>query len=358
MSTPSPFVHLHVHSHYSLLQGLPKVPALVKRAKEYEMDTLAITDYGSMYGCIEFYKTCKKEGIKPIIGVDAYMAFRGMEQKDHGIDNKRYPFTLLAENHEGYQNLMKLVTQSHVKGFYYRPRMDKELLRKYSAGLICLSGPVFGEIGQAILTKNMDRAKDLVAEYQDIFGKENFFLEVMFNDHIEGLETINRDLAELSRTTGAPLVATHNIHYLDADDREAFDTLLGVSTSGTKIGSGFMRGNFTFTSGDEMTELFKDYPEAITNTRDIADRCNLEIDIDSWYFPDYPIPDGTTYDEVLRENTYAGLKAREMEQTDEVTERIEYELNIIKDKGYSSYFLIMADLVRAAKDMGIYTNTQ
>ena len=358
MSTPSPFVHLHVHSHYSLLQGLPKVPALVKRAKEYEMDTLAITDYGSMYGCIEFYKTCKKEGIKPIIGVDAYMAFRGMEQKDHGIDNKRYPFTLLAENHEGYQNLMKLVTQSHVKGFYYRPRMDKELLRKYSAGLICLSGPVFGEIGQAILTKNMDRAKDLVAEYQDIFVKENFFLEVMFNDHIEGLETINRDLAELSRTTGAPLVATHNIHYLDADDREAFDTLLGVSTSGTKIGSGFMRGNFTFTSGDEMTELFKDYPEAITNTRDIADRCNLEIDIDSWYFPDYPIPDGTTYDEVLRENTYAGLKAREMEQTDEVTERIEYELNIIKDKGYSSYFLIMADLVRAAKDMGIYTNTR
>jgi len=331
---------------------------MVARAKEYGMTALAITDYGAMYGCIEFYKECRKHDIKPIIGVDAYMAFRSMEQKDHGIDNKRYPFTLLAYNETGYKNLMKLVTQSHVRGFYYRPRMDKQLLREHADGLICMSGPVFGEVGQAILTKNFERAEELVKEYQDIFGKENFYLEIMFNDHIEGLETINKDIKKLSVTTGAPLVATNNNHYLDPDDREAFDTLLGVSTTGNKIGSNFMRGDFHFTSGKEMQEKFKDYPEALANTQVIADRCNLEIDIDSWYFPDFPIPENTNYDDYLKQVTYEGIEKRGFEKTEDIQERIEYELDIIKSKGYSSYFLIMADLVKAAKEMGIYTNTR
>ena len=322
------------------------------------MNTLALTDYGSMYGSIEFYKTCKKEGIKPIIGLDAYMAFRGMEDKEHGIDTKRYPFTLLAYNHTGYQNLMKLVTQSFVKGFYYRPRMDKKLLSQYSEGLICMSGSMYGEIGQAILTKNIDKAKSLVTEYQTIFGKENFFLEIMFNNHIEGLTELNRDIAELSKETGAPLVATHNSHYLFPEDREAFDTLLGVSTSGNKVQSGFMKGNFHLATGEEMSELFHDYPEALANTRVIADRCTLEIDIDSWYFPDFPTPEGLSYDEVLRKQTYDGIALREMEKSAELIERIEYELGIISSKGYSSYFLIMADLVQSAKNMGIYTNTR
>ncbi len=257
------FVHLHTHTHYSLLQGLSKIKPLVARAKEYGQEALAITDYGSMYGCIEFYKECHVQDIKPIIGVDAYMAFRSMEQKDHGIDNKRYPFTLLAYNLTGYKNLMKLVTQSYLKGYYYRPRMDKELLREYAEGLICLSGSVFGEIGQAVITKNMEKAEGLVREYQEIFGKENFYLEIMFNRHIEGLEHINADIKKLSETTGAPLVATQNSHYLDPDDREAFDTLLGVSTTGNKIGSNFMQGDFHFTSTEEMIEKFADYPEAI-----------------------------------------------------------------------------------------------
>lgn len=354
----SQFVHLHNHSHYSLLQGLTKIPDMVKCAKEYDMPALALTDYGSMYGCIEFYKECKKHDIQPIIGVDAYMAFRTMEDKDHGIDNKRYPFTLLAYNEIGYKNLMKLVTQSYIKGFYYRPRMDKTLLRKYSEGLICLSGPVFGEVGQAVLTKNLTRAEEIIREYQDIFGKENYYLEIMFNNHIDGLETINRDIAELGKKTSAPLVATQNSHYINPDDREAFDTLLGVSTTGQRIGSNFMRGDFHFASPDEMQEKFKDYPEALSNTAAIADRCNLEIDIDSWYFPDYPIEEGRNYDDVLRDLTYAGIEKRNLEQTKEITERIEYELDIIKSKGYSSYFLIMGDLVRAAKEMGIYTNTR
>lgn len=357
MTTPG-FVHLHTHSHYSLLQGLTKIPDLVKHAKKYNMQALALTDYGSMYGSIEFYKTCKKEGIKPILGVDAYMSFRRMEDKDHGIDTKRYPFTLLAYNHDGYQNLMKLVTQSFIKGFYYRPRMDKELLREYSNGIICLSGSIYGEIGQAVLTKNLEKAKSLIYEYQDIFGKENFFLEIMFNDHIDGLTDLNADIAELSRETGAPLVATQNSHYLSVDDREAFDTLLGVSTSGNKVQTGFMRGDFHFTSPEEMKILFREYPEAIANTIVIADRCELEIDIDSWYFPDFPIPAGSNYDEVLRKQTYDGIIRRGMQESDGITKRIEYELGIIASKGYSSYFLIMADLVQSAKDMGIYTNTR
>ncbi|MFT7328043.1 MAG: DNA polymerase-3 subunit alpha [Crocinitomicaceae bacterium] len=354
----SKFVHLHNHSHYSLLQGLSKIPEMIEKAKESKMKAMAITDYGSMYGCIEFYKQCLKNDIKPIIGLDAYMAFRGMEQKDHGIDNKRYPFTLLAYNLTGYKNLMKLVTQSYIKGFYYRPRMDKELLRKHSEGLICLSGPIFGELGQAVITKQIQKAEEVIREYQDIFGKENYYLEVMFNNHIDGLETINRDIAELSNKTGAPLVATNNNHYINPDDREAFDTLLGVSTSGNKIGSSFMKGDFHFASSNEMIEKFKDYPEAIENTVKIAERCDLEIDIDSWYFPEFPIPEGTTYDDYLRKLTYEGISKRGFERTPEVEERIEYELEIISSKGYSSYFLIMADLVSAAKDMGIYTNTR
>jgi len=322
------------------------------------MNALAITDYGSMYGCIEFYKQCLKNDIKPIIGLDAYMAFRSMEQKDHGIDNKRYPFTLLAYNLTGYKNLIQLVTQSYIKGFYYRPRMDKELLREHSEGLICMSGPIFGEVGQAVITKQMDKAENIIKEYQDIFGKENYYLEIMFNDHIDGLTEINKDIAELSKKTGAPLVATNNNHYINPDDREAFDTLLGVSTTGNKIGSGFMRGDFHFASTEEMIEKFADYPEAIENTVNIADRCDVEIDIDSWYFPDIEIPEGKNYDDYLREVTYEGIAKRGMERTKEVEERIEYELGIIQSKGYSSYFLIMADLVRAAKDMGIYTNTR
>lgn len=352
------FVHLHTHSHYSLLQGLSKIKPMVSLAKKDKQSALALTDYGSMYGTIEFYKECLKQNIKPIIGLDAYMAFRGMEQKDHGIDNKRYPFVLLVKNQQGYKNLMKLVTQSHIKGFYYRPRMDKKLLRKYSEGLICLSGPIFGEIGQALITKNMTKAENLVSEYQDIFGKENFYLEIMFNKHIEGLKEINEDYKKLSKKTGAELVATQNAHYIDPDDREAFDTLLGVSKTGNKIGSGFMTGDFHFADTAEMIKNFSDYPEAIENTLKIAEQCNLEIDIDSWYFPEFPIPTGKTYDEVLLEQTYAGIEKRHMQQSPEIEERIKYELDIISSKGYSSYFLIMADLVRAAKEMEIYTNTR
>ncbi len=352
------FVHLHTHSHYSLLQGLSKLPDLVKMAVDDGQEALALTDYGSMYGAIHFYKEAKKQGIKPIIGLDAYMAFRSMEQKDHGIDNKRYPFVLLVKNEQGYKNLLKLVTQSHLKGFYYRPRMDKKLLREYSEGLICLSGPIFGEIGQALITKNFEKAENLVREYQDIFGKENFYLEIMFNRHIEGLKEINQDYKKLSEKTGAPLVATQNSHYLHPDDREAFDTLLGVSTTGNKIGSNFMQGDFHFAHTQEMIEKFVDYPEAIENTVKIAEQCDLEIDIDSWYFPDIDIPEGKNYNDYLRELTYAGIEKRHMERTPELEKRIEYELDIIKSKGYSSYFLIMGDLVRAAKEMGIYTNTR
>lgn len=358
MAEKSDFIHLHTHSHFSLLQGLTKIPHLVKRAKEYGMDALALTDYGAMYGSIEFYKECRKNEIKPILGIDAYMAFRTMEDKDHGIDNKRYPFTLLAKDHAGYNNLLKLVTRSYVKGFYYRPRMDKELLRQYQGGLVCMSGPIFGELGQAVLTKNFDKAKNIIREYQDIFGKENYFVELMFNGHFEGLEGLNRDLTRLAQEMGAGIVATQNAHYLDPSDREAFDTLIGISTTGVRAREGFMQGDFAFYDAEEMKRRFDEYPEAVENTRKIAEMCNLEIDLDAWHFPTYPIPEGKTYDDVLREQTYAGIEKRGIERTAEIEERIDYELEVIKNKGYSSYFLIVADMLQEGLKKGIYTNTR
>jgi len=358
MSKKSDFIHLHTHCHYSLLQGLSMISDLVSKAREYNMDALALTDYGSMYGAITFYKECLSQNIKPILGIDAYMAFRTMHDKDHGIDNKRYPFTLLVKNQTGYKNLLKLVTQSYVKGFYYRPRMDKNLLREYSDGLICMSGPIFGELGQAVLIKKYDRAKKIIKEYQDIFGKENYFVELMFNNHIEGLETLNKNLAQIAKEMGAPIVATQNSHYLEPDDREAFDTLIGVSTTGARVRDGFMQGDFAFYDGEEMAKRFKDYPEAIKNTRKISNMCNLKLDLESWHFPEFPIPEGKTYDDVLKEQTYAGLEKRGLNKTKEVVERIEYELGIIKDKGYSSYFLIVGDMLQEANKRGIYTNTR
>ena len=196
-------ISLRNYSNYSICESNIKIEDLVDFANKNNFNAFGLTDYKLLSGSIEFSIECQKAGIQPIIGIDAYMAFRSMEQKDHGIDNKRFPFTLLCENNVGYKNLMKLVTQSYIKGFYYRPRMDKELLKKHAEGLICLSGPIFGEVGQAILTKNIAKAEKIVAEYQEVFGKENYFLEIMFNNHIDGLTEINRDIAELSKKNGS-----------------------------------------------------------------------------------------------------------------------------------------------------------
>ena len=354
------FVHLHTHSHYSLLDGLSKVDAMVKRAQELKMPALALTDHGNMYGAIEFYKLCKSHGIKPIIGVEAYIAERTRFDKEPGIDAKRYHLTLLAKNEKGYKNLLKLVSRANLEGYYYKPRMDKELLREHSEGIICLSGCFGGELSRALSAHNDEKARAIIAEYQDIFGKENYFLEIMAHVKMDGAKEVRDKIVALGRELNIPLVATHDSHYLDEDDHKAHDTLLAVQTGSDTTDANrltFGDDNFSLIDAKKAYELFKDIPDAVENTLKIAEMCDIEIELGKWVFPDIKLPErSSSYDEELKNITYEGLTRRELEKTPEVEERIEYELKIIKDKGYAPYFLVVADLLRFAAENKIFTN--
>lgn len=350
------FVHLHTHSHYSLLDGLSKLEDLIGLAKKFKMESMAITDHGNMYGTIEFYKLAKGAGIKPIIGVEAYMANRGRLNKDPGIDNKRYHLTLLAKNMAGYKNLMRLVTISNLEGFYYKPRVDKEILRKYSDGIIALSGCLGGELSRALANKDTEKAEEIIKEHQEIFGKENYFLEIMRHQTIPGDEEIRQNLVKLSKKFDIPLVATVDSHYPCAEDNKAHETLLAIQTNGDlKDENKFSFGedDYSFIDTEKARELFKDTPEAVENTAKIADLCNLKLELGRWVFPDFKIEAGKTYDEKLKELTYAGFKRLGLKQTPKVIERVEYELKVIIGKGYSPYFLVVGDLLDHAKKMGI-----
>jgi len=350
------FIHLHTHSHYSLLDGLSKLEDLVDLAKKRGMPALAITDHGNMYGAIEFYKLAKKAGIKPIIGVEAYVANRGRADKDPGIDNKRYHLTLLAKNMQGYKNLMRLVTISHLEGFYYKPRMDKEILRKYSEGIIALSGCLGGELSRALANKDEEKGEKIIKEHQEIFGKENYFLEIMKHSTVPGGEEVRESLIKLSKKLDIPLVATIDSHYPCSEDNKAHETLLAIQTnSDIKDENKFSFGDddYSFVSTEEALELFKDTPEAVTNTMKVADVCNLELELGSWVFPDFKLDSNITYDEKLRDLTYEGFQKIGVERTPEIIERVEYELKVIFDKGYSPYFLVVGDLLRHAKENGI-----
>ena len=271
------FIHLHTHSHYSLLDGLSKPHELVKLAKEFNMSSIAVTDHGAMYGAIDFYQACKKEGIKPIIGVEAYVANRTRFDKESGIDNKRFHLTLLAETNEGYKNLIKLVTAAHLEGYYYKPRVDKDLLRLYGSGIIALSGCPAGELGRAILrSRDMARAEEIIHEHQEIFGKNNYFLEIMWHEDVENFNEWKDALIQLSRKTGVPLVATQDSHYPTLEHSRAHATLLAVSTGSDLGESGIFQGNgrYHFMSTDEALALFHEIPDAVYITKTIADRCN------------------------------------------------------------------------------------
>jgi DNA polymerase-3 subunit alpha len=356
----SDFVHLHVHSHYSLLDALPKIDELVDHAKKLGYKSLALTDHGNMYGTIEFYEACQKAGIKPIIGMEAYLV-AGSRFEKNNKDEKIYHQVLLAENNTGYKNLMKLASLASLEGFSDKPRLDKGLLKQYHEGLVALSGCFAGEI-PTILQRddNFEKAKTIALEYQEIFGKENFYLELMDLPALEGQMDMNTKLIQLSTETGIPLVVTRDSHYLQEDEAEAQDVLTCIRDGKTmeEDGRATMNGvDYSLAPAKEIINRFKHVPEAISNTAKIAERVNVTIELNKWHFPHLDLPDGKTADEYLREQVYEKLPKR-IEMTEEVKARADYELDIIAKKGYSPYFLTVADYINYAREHRIMVTTR
>ena len=353
----SPFVHLHTHSHYSLLSALPKIDELVTQAKAYGMPALALTDNGNLYGAIEFYKTCKKEGVKPIIGVDFYVAARTRQDKQAGVDSRRTRLVLLAKDLTGYKNLIQLVTASNLDGFYYKPRIDRELIEKYHEGLICISPSISSEIIQALKMSDKEKAKALIDYFKKIYGADNFYLELTHHPALEGHEKTMQTLIDIARETATPLVSAHDSYYLSPEDKAARKTLMLVNTndSAERMSRDDDEEDFSFISPDKASELFRNTPEALENTLNIAGKCNLELPLGKWVFPNYIVPSGKSYDDELRALVLDGIKKRNIEMTPEAEARIEYELKVIKDKGYSPYFLVVSDLLRFAHEHHILT---
>ncbi len=352
----SKFVHLHLHSHYSLLDGLTKIDDLIGRVKELGMDTVALTDHGVLYGAVEFYKKAKKAGIKPILGIEAYVAPRDRFSKEP--NERYYHLILLAENETGWKNIIRLATKAHLEGYYYKPRLDKDLLKQYHEGIIATSACLGGEIDQALLAGKFEEAVRVAKEYEEIFGKGNYFLEIQNHGHIPECVKIWEDKIRLSKETGIPLVATQDSHYTRPEDADYHDVLLAVQT-GNKIGDGdrlsMKAEDFSITSPETMAERFKDAPEALAATVAIGERCNVELDLKTTYLPDFPKPDGKTASEYLRELTEERLPGRYSgeKNTPEVRKRLEYELDVIGKTGFADYFLIVQDLIKWAKDHGI-----
>ncbi|MDD4761821.1 MAG: DNA polymerase III subunit alpha [Candidatus Pacebacteria bacterium] len=350
------FIHLHTHSHYSLLDGLAKIDDLIKEAKNLGMDSLAVTDHGNLYGALEFYKKAKKAGIKPIIGIESYLAPTSRFEKNSSV-GKYFHQLMLAETEEGWKNIIKLSTLAHLEGFYYKPRIDKELLKKYNRGIIATSSCLAGEIPQLILSKKYEAAEKAVQEFKEIFGPENFFLELQHHPNIKEQIEVNKIIEELSKKTDTPLIATQDIHYAKKEDSEYHDILLAVQT-GNKIGDSdrmsFRMDDFSMISEKEISDTFKHVPEAILNTGKIADRCHVEFKLGVPLLPKFPLPenfsDDFSYLEYLTQNR---LKNRFPNPDENTLNRLDYELKVIKQTGYAGYFLIVQDFINWAKDRGI-----
>src|SRR3989339_503548 len=354
------FVHLHVHSHYSLLNGLTKIKALVKAAKAKGFKALALTDYGSMYGAIEFYQVCLAEEIKPIIGFEAYVMSGSRNNLEE--DKSIYRLMLLAETFAGYQNLMRLSSRGHLEGFYRdKPCVDRELLREYAPGMIALSGPIEGEVPQLLKAGKIEDAKKIALEMQEIFGKGNFYLEMQDHPAISGQLDVNTKLIQIGKELDIPLVVTRDVHYLDFADAEAQDILRCIA-NGWRVDQSdredYRQVDRSLNSAEDIISRFRHVPEALENTVKIAERINLEIPLDVWHFAPVDIPEGKTYDDVLRESAFAAAPNFYPEITKELTDRLDYELDIIKTKGYSPYFLCVGDYVGYAKRNGIVESTR
>ena len=350
------FVHLHIHSEYSLLDGANRIKDLPVRAKELGMNAIAITDHGVMFGAIDFYKACKANGVKPIIGCEVYVAPRGRKDKEPKIDEKYNHLILLAKNNEGYKNLAKLVSLGFIEGFYYKPRIDKEILEKYHEGIICLSACLAGEVNQAILNNNIEEAKKVALWFKNLFG-EDYYLEVQ-NNGIKEQVLVNQKLVDLSRELNIPLVATNDAHYLKKEDAYNHEVLLCIQTGKKMTDEDRMRfdtDELYVKSPEEMIEYFKNIPEAIENTVKIAEKCNVEFEFGHTILPNYDVPEQySTHYDYLESLTQAGLAKRYGQNiTKEIQERAQYELSVIKKMGYVDYFLIVWDYINYAKTHNI-----
>lgn len=351
------FTHLHVHSHYSLLDGLPKIDEILDYCQKLEMDSVALTDHGAIYGAVEFFKKAKERKIKPVIGAELYLAFESRFQERPGIDDKRYHIVLLVKDEIGYKNLVKLITKAHLEGFYYKPRIDEELLKEYSKGLICLSACLQGKIPQLILVKKIDEAERTALKYQEIFGKGNFYLELQNHPNLKEQKIVNQYLIEISKKHQIPLVATNDCHYLKSEDAEAQDILMLINTGADPRDPERLTlkaDDFSMKSPEQMIEDFKETPEAIENTQKIVDLCNFEFKLGKISLPRFETPNGKSPDEYLRELCFQGAKEKYGEKLpNEIVERLNYELEVIFKTGFASYFLIVQDFVNWARSQRI-----
>ncbi len=350
------FVHLHVHTEYSLLDGVCRLNRLCCAAKERGQNAIAITDHGNLFGAVDFYKEAKKAGIKPIIGCEVYVASRSRFDKVHGIDSNRHHLVLLCKNETGYKNLTKLVSSAWVDGFYTKPRIDRELLEKHHEGLICLSACLAGEIPKLIVNGEYIKAKETALWYSNLFGKDNYYLEMQDHSLSEQLK-VNEGLIRLSKETGIPLVATNDVHYIDREDSKVQKVLICIATNHTvdeESALEFETDEFYLKTENEMYQKFGYIEEAIQNTQKIADMCNYDFEFGNTKLPNFQVPNGITHYDYLREKSYAGLRAKYGENPDKLyIDRLEYELSVIESMGYVDYFLIVSDFIQYAKDNGI-----
>ncbi len=350
------FVHLHLHTEYSLLDGACRINRVLDRAKELGQDSVAITDHGVMYGVIDFYKAAKSRGIKPVIGCECYVAPRSRHDKTHGIDSERYHLILLCENNVGYQNLIAMVSESFVNGFYVKPRIDLELLREHHEGLIALSGCLAGEVASALVADNYEKAKKTALTYKEIFGENNYFLEIQ-NHGIREQLAINPLLIRLSKETGIPLVATNDAHYVNREDSRVQQVLICIQTNhllGEDTGLEFESDNFYLKSEEEMLDVMKECPDAVTRTAEIAERCNVEFEFGNTKLPHFEVPDGWDHFEWFRKKCFDGFFERYGNSPPkEYEERLQYELDVINKMGYVDYFLIVHDFIDYARKKGI-----
>lgn len=349
------FVHLHLHSEYSLLDGACRLDNLIEKIKILGQPAVAITDHGVMYGTIDFYKKAIKAGIKPIIGCEVYVARRSRFDKEFKLDNKSYHLTLLCKNNKGYENLIKLVSLGFKEGFYNKPRVDKELILKYSEGLICLSGCVGGEVASLIRDKNFDKAKETALFYKNIFC-EDYYIEIQNNQDDKESQDIKNQLIKLSKQIDVKLVATNDVHYINKQDSKMHRVLMAIQTGSTldELKLDFGSDEFYVKSTDEMIDLFKDTPEAIDNTLEIESKCNVDFEFGKIKLPKFFIDGVLDNNKFFKDLCYKGLYNRYGKNVSkEILDRLEYEISVIEKMGYIDYFLIVYDFVRFAKENDI-----